>query len=74
MFKKIWSFFFKPKCNHCGSKNLQRAIEKEQNYGSQVFTEIFKCNDCGAESRKSTVLRKKDVVPDKFKTLTKNNQ
>jgi hypothetical protein len=52
---------------------MTKTIEKEQNYGNNVFTEVYKCNDCGAESKKSTVLRKKDVVPAKFNHLTKNN-
>lgn len=73
MLNKIWSLFFKPKCHHCNSKNMTKTIEKEQNYGNNVFTEVYKCNDCGAESKKSTVLRKKDVVPAKFNHLTKNN-
>lgn len=60
---------FERTCTHCGGNNLKSEMKKLQGYGNPVFEETFVCT-CGAESKKSTVLRKKDKIPAKFKNIT----
>lgn len=57
---------FKRKCTHCQSTNLTAKTELLPNYDSKVFKESFGCNNCGAESVKTTTLKKKETIPVRF--------